>query len=99
MPRRSRCHSRPRDDEIVPVIELEFYRNREGLTIANGWGDPAASAHSNYTKKNGERHMTKCISQTECIFFVASKGNGSLRFAQVVQRAMSKRNSGSGSPL
>jgi hypothetical protein len=106
--------------KIVSVTELKFYQNKEGLTIANGWGDPASSAHSNYIKmaggtasgvhthtysyygvviagvvaneapgsrqdhplaagsywyqKGGEQHVTKCISQTECIFFVTSKG-------------------------
>lgn len=106
--------------KVVPVTELKFYQNKEGLTIANGWGDPASSAHSNYIKmaggtasgvhthtysyygvviagvvaneapgsrqdhplaagsywyqKGGEQHVTKCISQTECIFFVTSKG-------------------------
>jgi len=106
--------------KVVPVTELKFYQNKEGLTIANGWGDPASGAHSNYIKmaggtasgvhthsssyygvvvagvvaneapgathdrplsagsywyqKGGERHVTKCISQTECIFFVTSKG-------------------------
>lgn len=103
----------------VPVTELKFYQNKEGLTIANAWGDPAADAHSNYIKmsggtasgvhthtasyygvvvsgvvvnepagskkdvplpagsywyqKGGERHVTKCVSQTECVFFVTSK--------------------------
>lgn len=106
--------------KIVPVTEMKFYQNKEGLTIAKGWGDPANGAHSNYIKmaggtasgvhthtssyygvviagvvaneppgstvdhplapgsywyqKGGERHVTKCISQTECIFFVTSKG-------------------------
>ncbi|CAL8480349.1 DUF4437 domain-containing protein [Caballeronia sp. S22] len=106
--------------KVVPVTELKFYQNKEGLTTANGWGDPASSAHSNYIKmaggtasgvhthtysyygvviagvvaneapgsrqdhplapgsywyqKGGEQHVTKCISQTECIFFVTSKG-------------------------
>jgi len=106
--------------KVVSVTELNFYQNKAGLTIANGWGDPATGAHSNYIKmpggtasgvhthtysyygvviagvvaneppgsaqdhplaagsywyqKGGERHVTKCISQTECIFFVTSKG-------------------------
>ncbi|WP_241024243.1 DUF4437 domain-containing protein [Burkholderia sp. Ac-20365] len=106
--------------KVVPVTELKFYQDKEGLTIANGWGDPANGAHSNYIKmpggtasgvhthtssyygvviagvvaneppgtkqdhplppgsywyqKGGEQHVTKCISQTECIFFVTSKG-------------------------
>ncbi|WP_431047294.1 DUF4437 domain-containing protein [Roseateles sp. L2-2] len=106
--------------KVVPVTELKFYQNKEGLTIANGWGDPAGGAHSNYIRmaggtasgvhthtdsyygvviagvvvneptagaperplpagsywyqKGGERHVTKCISQTECLFFVTSKG-------------------------
>lgn len=106
--------------KIVPITELHFYQNKEGLTIANGFGDPASGAHSNYIRmaggtasgvhthsysyygvviagvvanelpgsaqehplaagsywyqKGGERHVTKCISQTECLFFVTSKG-------------------------
>lgn len=106
--------------KIVPVTELKFYQNKEGLTIANGWGDPANGAHSNYIKmaggtastlhthsssyygvviagvvaneppdsrvdhplaagsywyqKGGEPHFTKCVSQTECLFFVTAKG-------------------------
>jgi hypothetical protein len=106
--------------KVVPVTELKFYQDKEGLTVANGWGDPANGAHSNYIKmpggtasgvhthtssyygvviagvvaneppgskqdhplpagsywyqKGGEQHVTKCISQTECIFFVTSKG-------------------------
>ncbi|MFJ3486009.1 DUF4437 domain-containing protein [Pseudomonas sp. NPDC090202] len=105
---------------VVPVTQMHFYQNKEGLTIANGWGDPAAGAHSNFIKmegntasplhthtysyygvvingvvaneptttspdhplapgsywyqKGGEPHVTKCISQTECLFFVTSKG-------------------------
>lgn len=104
----------------VPVTSMHFYQNKEGLTIANGWGDPATGAHSNFIKmqgntasplhthsysyygvvingvvaneptttspdhplaagsywyqKGGEPHVTKCISQTECLFFVTSKG-------------------------
>jgi len=104
----------------VPVTQMHFYQNKEGLTIANGWGDPATGAHSNFIKmagntasplhthsysyygvvingvvanepavtspdhplaagsywyqKGGEPHVTKCISQTECLFFVTSKG-------------------------
>ncbi|WP_309243373.1 DUF4437 domain-containing protein [Caballeronia sp. CLC5] len=111
-------------DTILPTVSATFKVScraaYEGLTIANGWGDPAASAHSNYIKmaggtasgvhthtysyygvviagvvaneppaskqdhplapgsywyqKGGEQHVTKCISQTECIFFVTSKG-------------------------
>jgi hypothetical protein len=106
--------------KVMPVTELKFYQDKEGLTVANGWGDPANGAHSNYIKmpggtasgvhthtysyygvviagvvaneppgskqdhplaagsywyqKGGEQHVTKCISQTECIFFVTSKG-------------------------
>jgi hypothetical protein len=106
--------------KIVPITELKFYQNKEGLTIANGWGDPATGAHSNYIRmaggtasgvhththsyygvviagvvaneapgsaqdhplaagsywyqKGDERHVTKCISQSECLFFVTSKG-------------------------
>ncbi|SFB36542.1 protein of unknown function [Rhizobium sp. NFR07] len=105
---------------IRPVTELKFYQNKQGLTVANGWGDPANGAHSNYIKMAGgtastihthsfsyygvvvagvvaneppgstqdhplpagsywyqkadERHVTKCISQTECLFFVTAKG-------------------------
>lgn len=104
--------------KVVPVTELKFYQDKEGLTVARG--DPASGAHSNYIKmpggtasgvhthtysyygvviagvvanelpgskqdhplpagsywyqKGGEQHVTKCISQTECIFFVTSKG-------------------------
>ncbi len=106
--------------KTVPVTELKFYQNKEGLTIADGWGDPANGAHSNYIRmaggtgstlhthsfsyygvviagvvanepqgshvdhplaagsywyqKGGEAHVTKCISQTECLFFVTAKG-------------------------
>jgi hypothetical protein len=106
--------------KVVPVTDLKFYQNKEGLTIANGWGDPANGPHSNYIKmaggtasgvhthsesyygvviagvvaneppgskqdrplapgsywyqKGNEPHVTKCISQTECIFFVTAKG-------------------------
>lgn len=104
----------------VPDGQMHFYENKEGLTIANGWGDPAPGEHSNFIKipggvasplhshsysyygvvingvvanepaadspdrplapgsywyqKGGEPHVTKCISQTECLFFVTSKG-------------------------
>lgn len=104
----------------VPVTQMHFYQNKEGLTIANGWGDPATGEHSNFIKmpggsasplhshsysyygvvingvvanepaanstdhplasgsywyqKGGEPHVTKCLSQTECLFFVTSKG-------------------------
>ncbi|WP_283193302.1 DUF4437 domain-containing protein [Rhizobium sp. AN80A] len=106
--------------KAVPVTKLEFYQNKEGLTIANGWGDPASGPHSNFIKivggegstlhshsssyygvvisgvvaneaadskadqalaagsywyqKGGEPHYTKCLSQTECLFFVTSPG-------------------------
>ena len=107
------------ESRSVPVTELKFYENKEGLTIADGWGNPATDAHSNFIKmaggaasgvhththsyygvvvsgvvvntvvgsedqplpagsywyqKGGERHVTKCISQTECVFFVTAKG-------------------------
>lgn len=104
----------------VPITALTFYQNKQGLTIAEGWGDSATGAHSNYIKiaggtgsdlhthsqsyygvvisgvvineskvaganaplatgsywyqTGGEAHVTKCISQSECIIFVTSKG-------------------------
>jgi hypothetical protein len=105
----------------VPATHLKFYQDKEGLTVANAWGDPANGAHSNFIKisantasplhthtqsyygvvitgvvvnqpaangpdeplmpgsywyqKGGEPHVTKCISQTECLIFVTSKGS------------------------
>ena len=103
----------------VPVEALQFYKNKDGLTFANGWGDPATGPHSNYIKMPGntgspphihsssyygvvisgvvsnerlgdpdrplapgsywyqkgrETHITKCISDAECLIFVTSKG-------------------------
>lgn len=37
----------------TPVEQLHFYRNRDGLTFANAWGDPATGPHSNYIKLAG----------------------------------------------
>ena len=37
----------------IPVGQLEFYRNKDGLTFANAWGDPATGPHSNYIKLTG----------------------------------------------
>lgn len=107
------------DSLNVPVGQLRFYQNRDGLTFANGWGDPAKGPHSNYIKlpgsyasplhvhtssyygvviigvvvnqrpeqadqplapgsywfqKGGEPHVTKCLSQGECLIFVTSQG-------------------------
>ncbi|KAF1013391.1 MAG: hypothetical protein GAK31_03540 [Stenotrophomonas maltophilia] len=37
----------------VPAAALHFYKNKEGLTIAIGWGDPAGGAHSNFIRMAG----------------------------------------------
>jgi beta-alanine degradation protein BauB len=37
----------------VPVEQLRFYQNGDGLTFANVWGDPAKGPHSNYIKLPG----------------------------------------------
>lgn len=105
---------------VLPVDQLAFYQNPQGLTVANAWGDPATGPHSNYIKmpggaasglhthsfsyygvviagivanepsdgvparplkpgsywfqKGGEPHVTNCLSATECLIFVTSKG-------------------------
>lgn len=39
------------DESInIPVADLAFYQNPDGLTFANGRGDPATGPHSNYIK-------------------------------------------------
>ncbi|WP_420996607.1 DUF4437 domain-containing protein [Cupriavidus sp. 30B13] len=38
---------------IVPASEMRFYKSKEGLTVANGWGDPAHGAHSNFIRMDG----------------------------------------------
>lgn len=103
----------------IPIEQLRFYKNQDGLTFANAWGDPATGPHSNYIKlpanyagslhvhtsnyygvvvrgvvsnerraqadrsllpgsywfqKGGEPHVTKCLSQVECLIFVTSHG-------------------------
>jgi len=116
------ARSDPTDDKSVDVAltDLHFYQDKEGLTVANGWGDPASGPHSNFMKipgnftsprhihtesyygvviagvvvnqpetagpdkplmpgsywyqKGNEPHVTKCISPTECLIFVTSKG-------------------------
>ena len=37
----------------VPVEQLQFYRNPDGLVFANAWGDPATGPHSNYIRLSG----------------------------------------------
>lgn len=37
----------------VPVEQLRFYQNKDGLTFANAWGDPARGPHSNYIRLTG----------------------------------------------
>lgn len=37
----------------VPAGSLKFYRNRDGLTFANAWGDPEVGPHSNYIRLPG----------------------------------------------
>jgi hypothetical protein len=105
----------------IALTELRFYQDKEGLIVANAWGDPADGPHSNFIKipgdttsprhthtasyygvviagvvvnqpttvgpdkplmpgsywyqKGGEPHVTKCISPTECLIFVTSKGS------------------------
>lgn len=39
--------------DVIPVEDLVFYENREGFSIANGWGDPAVGPHSNFIKMSG----------------------------------------------
>ena len=103
----------------IPIEQLRFYQNKDGLTFANGSGDPATGPHSNYIRlpanyagslhvhtssyygvvisgvvsnerraqadeplgpgsywfqKGGEPHITKCLSQVECLIFVTSHG-------------------------
>jgi hypothetical protein len=106
--------------EVIPVEQLHFYQDKQGLTVANGWGDPAKGPHSNFIKMPGnarsrlhthrfsyygvvisgvlanepsdgatmrplrpgsywfqtgkEPHVTNCLSATECLIFVTSKG-------------------------
>lgn len=38
---------------VVPAAKLKFYRNAQGFTVANGWGDPARGPHSNYIRMAG----------------------------------------------
>ncbi|MDH7972849.1 DUF4437 domain-containing protein [Sphingomonas sp. AR_OL41] len=38
---------------VIPVEDLQFYQNKEGLTVANAWGDPANGAHSNFIRMPG----------------------------------------------
>lgn len=106
--------------KVIPVEELRFYKNRQGLTVAKAWGDPDTGPHSNFIRmpghaksglhthrfsyygvvvkgelanaasestaaqtlrpgsywvqKGGEPHVTDCLSETECLIFVTSKG-------------------------
>eukprot|EP01035_Chromulina_nebulosa_P059828 gene59828-81849_t len=39
--------------KIIPVQDLQFYQDKEGLTVANAWGDPANGAHSNFISMPG----------------------------------------------
>jgi hypothetical protein len=34
----------------IPAADLVFYRTKDGLTFANGWGDPATGPHSNFIR-------------------------------------------------
>jgi hypothetical protein len=34
----------------IPAAELQFYRNKDGLTFADAWGNPADGPHSNFIK-------------------------------------------------
>jgi len=34
----------------VPAAELKFYQNKDGLTFADAWGNPADGPHSNFIK-------------------------------------------------
>lgn len=107
--------------DVIPVERLIFYQNAQGLTVANGWGDPANGPHSNFIKMPGKAksglhthsasyygvvingvlanepsdgvearalgpgsywfqegkapHVTNCLSDTECLIFVTSKGS------------------------
>lgn len=108
-------------DESVsmPAADLQFYRNKDGLTFANAWGDPATGPHSNFIRiisqtsspqhvhtasyygtvisgtisneqegkpdlplgpgsywyqRGQEPHVTKCLSKSDCLIFVTSKG-------------------------
>lgn len=38
----------------IPAAELEFYKNKDGLTFANAWGDPATGPHSNFIRITGQ---------------------------------------------
>jgi hypothetical protein len=43
-------------DEVsvsVPATQLQFYQNKDGLTFANAWGNPADGPHSNYIRIPG----------------------------------------------
>ncbi|WP_260600106.1 DUF4437 domain-containing protein [Sphingomonas endolithica] len=40
----------PEISAVIPVERLHFYQNKQGLTVADGWGDPAAGPHSNFIK-------------------------------------------------
>lgn len=106
--------------KVIPVEELHFYQNKQGLTVANGWGDPATGPHSNFIRMpgkamsglhthsfnyygvvvsgvlaneasdgvparslrpgsywfqaGGKPHVTNCLSTSECLIFVTSKG-------------------------
>ena len=44
-----------RDDisVVMPASKLHFYQNKEGMTVANAWGDPATGPHSNYIRMPG----------------------------------------------
>lgn len=39
---------------VIPATQLQFYKNKDGLTFANGWGDPTNGPHSNYIKLDGD---------------------------------------------
>lgn len=45
--------TRPRSSDtsvVIPVERLQFYQNKEGFTVANGWSDPTTGPHSNFIK-------------------------------------------------
>jgi hypothetical protein len=43
----------PNTSVNLSVADLRFYQDKEGLTVANAWGDPATGPHSNYIRLDG----------------------------------------------
>jgi hypothetical protein len=50
----AKSHPSGDTSRLIPVEDLEFYRNAQGFTVANAWGDPAHGAHSNYIRMAGQ---------------------------------------------